>query len=121
MLGIGREQAAAQPSLTPPLGTITSITELAEDQPTVNELKQNYPNPTIVATTIAFELQSKGFATIKLFDTSGTLVSTILNDTLSAGTWSVRFDTSGLSSGIYIYQLSLDKQVIGSKHLVISD
>jgi hypothetical protein len=44
---------------------------------------------------------------LKVFDTLGREVSTLLSKELSAGTYSRQWNTAGLSSGIYLYRLSV--------------
>ena len=74
--------------------------------PTIYSLNQNYPNPFNPSTTITYSLPSEGFVTIKVYDILGNEVETIVNETQNAGNYSVLFDASKLSSGIYLYKLS---------------
>jgi hypothetical protein len=69
------------------------------------ELGQNYPNPFNPATVIRFQLPSSGAVTLKVFDVLGREVATILDGFQQAGTYSIRWDASQLSSGVYIYRL----------------
>ena len=109
----------AQPALVPPLGTITGITELTSDQPQDNSLEQNVPNPSVGQTSIAFSLKESGLATINVFDCTGKLVASLVNHQLNYGKRQVTFNTSSFPEGIYIYQLSLNNRLIGTKRLVI--
>ena len=69
------------------------------------ELNQNYPNPFNPSTTINFEMPIDGFVSLKIFNSSGKEVATLLNETRPAGYLSVNFDGSDLSSGVYYYKL----------------
>ncbi|MBW7889061.1 MAG: immune inhibitor A [Bacteroidetes bacterium] len=69
-------------------------------------LLQNYPNPFNPATTIFFQLPTRDFVTIKLYDIVGREVSTLINEVLEAGKHSIRLNTESLSSGIYFYKMS---------------
>ena len=69
------------------------------------ELKQNYPNPFNPATEISFTLPENNFVTLKVYDVSGRLVKTLVNDFRTAGNYKVSFDGGGISSGIYFYKL----------------
>ena len=69
------------------------------------ELHQNYPNPFNPSTTISFKIQVSGFISLKVYDVLGREVATLVNEERKAGTHSVQFDASRLSSGMYIYSL----------------
>jgi hypothetical protein len=81
--------------------------ELEEfDAPNSISLNQNYPNPFNPSTNISFSLPSTQKVTLKVYDMLGRQVATLINNqTVSAGQQTVSFDASGLSSGVYIYQL----------------
>jgi hypothetical protein len=70
-------------------------------------LEQNYPNPFNPSTTIRFALPMNGKVTIKLYNTLGQEVSTILNADLDAGIHETAFNASALSSGVYFYSLKV--------------
>ena len=69
------------------------------------DLGQNYPNPFNPSTSINFDLPDDGHVTLKVFNVSGKEVETIVNDNRTAGYYTVKFNASGLSSGIYYYRL----------------
>jgi polygalacturonase len=69
-------------------------------------LMQNYPNPFNPFTRIEFRVLEKTHVKLKVYDILGNLVSTLVDEIKSAGHYSVRFDGSNLSSGIYVYRLS---------------
>jgi hypothetical protein len=71
-------------------------------------LHQNYPNPFNPATTIEFTLSQSGFVTLKVYNILGQEVTTLLGTYKHAGQYSVNFDASQLSSGIYYYTLATD-------------
>ena len=74
-------------------------------------LSQNYPNPFNPQTRIRFTLEQSQQVELKVFNSAGQLVTTIINEELSAGLHEPVFDGSGLSSGIYFYQLIAGDQV----------
>lgn len=74
------------------------------------ELTQNYPNPFNPSTKIDFSIPLSGKASLIIYDALGREVSRLVNLTLEAGYYSIDFDASRLSSGIYYYQLNLDGQ-----------
>ncbi len=75
------------------------------------QLNQNYPNPFNPTTKITFELPNSSLVELKVFNMLGKEVATLSNTILSAGTHTVTFNASSLSSGIYYYQLRYEDQV----------
>lgn len=70
-------------------------------------LSQNYPNPFNPTTKISFDLSKESKIQLSVFDISGRLVQTIINnETYNAGSYSVQFNGSSLSSGVYFYRLT---------------
>jgi len=79
------------------------------------KLYQNFPNPFNPVTSIQYEVSSKQFATLKVYDVLGNEVATLVNKELPAGEYEVEFSAKGgsasggnaysLNSGIYFYQL----------------
>jgi photosystem II stability/assembly factor-like uncharacterized protein len=69
------------------------------------ELYQNYPNPFNPGTRISWRSAIGSQQTLKVYDVLGNEVATLANEWREAGSHSVNFDASGLSSGIYYYQL----------------
>jgi len=86
---------------------VSSPTGVEEFPVVVDEfvLEQNYPNPFNPSTMISFTLQANQFITLKVFNTLGEEVSTLVNGNLTQGTHSINFNANGLSSGFYIYKL----------------
>ncbi|HEX9252991.1 MAG TPA: T9SS type A sorting domain-containing protein, partial [Ignavibacteriaceae bacterium] len=72
------------------------------------ELKQNYPNPFNPNTAIEFYLPISSNVSLKIFDTTGREVGTLLNDYRESGNHTINFDANkfNLSSGVYFYMLS---------------
>ena len=68
-------------------------------------LEQNYPNPFNPATNIQYAISSRQFVTIKVYNVLGNEVATLIDEYKPAGTYEIKFDASGLPSGIYFYQL----------------
>lgn len=76
--------------------------------PTSIELAGNYPNPFNPSTKISFSVPESGKATVKIFNALGQMVKTIEIANISAGKNEVNFNASGLSSGVYFYQINLN-------------
>jgi hypothetical protein len=82
-------------------------------------LGQNYPNPFNPATTISFSVPTQSFVSLKVFDTLGREVSTLLSQQLSVGTYSRQWNTEGLSSGVYFYRLQAGEYVETKKMILL--
>ena len=76
-----------------------------EGVPTSFELAQNYPNPFNPSTTIAFSIPQAAPVSLKVFDVLGKEVAVLVDGYTEAGNYSVPFDASNRSSGIYFYRL----------------
>ena len=85
------------------------ITDVGEDRanPKLFSLLQNYPNPFNPATTISFNLPSKSFVSLNVFDILGREIAKIVSGEMSAGSYSRNWNPQGLSSGIYFYRLQV--------------
>jgi hypothetical protein len=71
-------------------------------------LQQNYPNPFNPSTTINYSLAKEGHVRLTIYNTIGSQVATIVNETKPAGNYSIQFNGNKLASGIYLYRLETD-------------
>jgi hypothetical protein len=76
--------------------------------PTKYKLYQNYPNPFNPSTTISFDLPRESAVSVKIFNTLGELVTTLVADRLSAGTHKYLGNSQSLAGGVYVYRLEAD-------------
>jgi len=72
------------------------------------DISQNYPNPFNPVTKINFEIPKSTLVEIKLYDMSGREVKTLVNEIKNAGYYTIDFNGSGLSSGVYLYVFRAD-------------
>lgn len=82
-------------------------------------LSQNYPNPFNPSTQIGFNLPKAGDAKLRIFNVVGQTVQVLVDGNLNQGIHNVTFDASGLSSGVYFYQLEFDGRVLSRKMLLM--
>jgi hypothetical protein len=86
--------------------TTSGVKQNVELTPVSFVLEQNYPNPFNPSTTIKFQIPSKGFVTLKIYDIIGREVATLVDGFQEAGPHDVKFDASNLPSGVYLYRIS---------------
>jgi hypothetical protein len=72
-------------------------------------LNQNFPNPFNPVTTIEFDLADNGMTTLKIFNTLGEELTTLVSDNLSAGHHRCEWNAAEFPSGIYFYQLETER------------
>jgi acetyl esterase/lipase len=105
-----------------PLVRSTSVAPIANNLPDKILLEQNFPNPFNPSTTIKFSVPSgrdpvrftdgqftivNGQLTIlKVYDVLGREAATLVNERMDAGEYLVKWDASGVSSGVYFYRLT---------------
>ena len=95
----------------PLIGYTVGITPISSNIPDKISLEQNYPNPFNPVTNIKFSIPEKyNGKNVKLvvYDIKGQEVSVPVNQNLNAGEYLVKFDGTGISSGVYFYSLSVN-------------
>jgi hypothetical protein len=83
--------------------------------PTGFALDQNYPNPFNPSTKIAYNVSKLSKIRLDVYNILGEHVATIVNKVQPAGKYTVNFDASNLSSGVYIYRLSTGNHLFAKK------
>jgi hypothetical protein len=68
-------------------------------------LEQNYPNPFNPKTGVRFQVLGVSEVKIAVYDLLGREVAVLVNERKAPGSYEVRFDGSGLASGVYVYRL----------------
>lgn len=83
----------------------TDLLEFAESIPEAYALRQNYPNPFNPSTEVLFDLPEDAMVSLVVYDVLGREVTRLVEEELSAGSHSVRFDAGNLPSGVYLYRM----------------
>jgi hypothetical protein len=91
------------------LAWIRSIVVMVADgtaqTPVQFALDQSYPNPFNPTTTISYKIPKASWTTIEVFDLLGREVKLLVDEMQIAGSHNVKFNASGLASGVYFYSL----------------
>ena len=94
--------------------------EVVVGVPNQFELSQNYPNPFNPSTSITFSLPADSKVSLNIYDISGRLVSTLINNEFkTANYYTVTFNGSNLSSGTYFYKIQTERNSETKKMLLI--
>ncbi|MBK8553770.1 MAG: T9SS type A sorting domain-containing protein [Ignavibacteria bacterium] len=88
--------------------TVRNLSEKGFLQAVQKPALDNFPNPFNPSTKINFSIPSEGFVRLSVFDLTGRLIETLMNEYKNAGEHSVVFDGSNLSSGVYFYRLEVN-------------
>lgn len=70
-------------------------------------LHQNYPNPFNPETTIRFDVKERTSVVLRVHDMLGRDVLSLVDDEYDPGRYSVTFDASRFSTGLYIYRIQM--------------
>jgi hypothetical protein len=104
----------------------TNVVSVADNDnlaPSVFALSQNYPNPFNPSTIIKYSVPYTSKVSIKVFDILGNEVTTLVDDNMSAGDYTVEFSANGgginLASGIYFYQLQTQEVTFTRKMILM--
>ncbi len=82
-------------------------------------LYQNYPNPFNPNTVFSFQLAVGNHVTLEIYSLSGQKIYTLLSAFRPAGLHTFEFNASDLASGIYIYRLQADGEVVMKKMMLL--
>ena len=109
--------------LSPPpqteVPTGVAVERLADELPKDFGLYQNHPNPFNPSTIISYSIFKPGFVTLTIYNILGRETKTLVSEFQIANTYSVNFDASKLSSGIYFYRLQVGREFVGTKKMLL--
>lgn len=98
----------------------SSLTGIHNNQIPVKYSVFNYPNPFNPKTTIKFSLPKSENVDLKIYSITGELVYNALNNVFTpAGYYSISFDGSNLSSGVYFYTIKAGSYYESKKMVLI--
>ena len=76
--------------------------------PTEFGLTQNYPNPFNPSTKISYQIPELSFITLRVYDVLGNEITALVNKEKQIGSYEVKFDATGIPSGVYFYRLQAE-------------
>ncbi|MFZ4589996.1 MAG: T9SS type A sorting domain-containing protein [Ignavibacteria bacterium] len=98
---------------------VTSTSNNGNTIPQTYSLSQNYPNPFNPVTKINYALPKSGLVTLKIYDVLGREVVNLVNENKAAGSYSVDFNASNLTSGVYFYRIEVNGYIDTKKMTLI--
>lgn len=87
---------------------------------TPNIIMQNYPNPAIDHTTFKIRVSDKSRVTLRVFDSTGKMIATPMNENKQEGTYEIRVDLNEYQSGSYFATLAYNDQTVQSLKFIVS-
>ncbi|MCK5086613.1 MAG: T9SS type A sorting domain-containing protein, partial [Melioribacteraceae bacterium] len=94
-------------------------TETEENIPEKFSLSQNFPNPFNPSTVIEYSIPEAGLYSLRIYNILGQEVAVLVNRNLNPGSYTVNFDASSLTSGMYLYKLIGEKVNITKKMILL--
>lgn len=86
--------------------TVPAVTSVSKTEaPLSFSLNQNFPNPFNPSTKIKYSIADAGFVELKVFNSIGEEVSTLVEEYKNAGNYNIDFDAGDIQSGVYFYRL----------------
>ena len=106
------------------LGWTPLDVEATAGTPTEFAMKQNYPNPFNPTTSISFSMPKDGHVLLQVYDVTGALVKTLVDQSVRAGNMQTNWDGTNLSgnkvaSGVYLYRMAAGDFVTAKKMVLM--
>ena len=90
-----------------------------QEAPLTFTLEQNYPNPFNPTTTIRYTIPGEANVKITVYNVLGQKAAELVNREVKAGTYEIKYDASGLTSGVYIYKIEAGGSTAVRKMMLI--
>jgi hypothetical protein len=89
------------------------------DLPEKYSLLQNFPNPFNPSTTINFSIPEASLVSLKVFNSLGQEIETLVSKELNAGNYKYDWDAKNFSSGIYFYKMQAGDFIVTKKMILL--
>ena len=93
--------------------------DVAKELPVSFTLSNAYPNPFNPTTTLTLDIADQSFASVKVFNLRGEVVGVLMNDMVNAGRYTMTWDASNLSSGVYMIKAEANGQIASQKVMLV--
>ncbi len=102
------------------LNVLSDVEDSYSLRPETFSLEQNYPNPFNPNTTIQFNIPKAGNIKMNVYDALGRKVKQLLDQNYEAGSYSLNFNATGLSSGVYFYEMIYNNNLKVVKKMILA-
>lgn len=100
-------------------GIPIGIHTISNSIPADFKLSQNYPNPFNPSTIIEFQIPTKEFIQLEIFNSTGAVVQQLVSQELQPGTYKYDFNGDNLPSGIFYYRLTAGTNISTMKMILL--
>ena len=98
---------------------VSSIVEVNKSFPANFQLHQNFPNPFNPVTTINYQISKPLWIELNIYNSEGKIVTTLDSGKKSAGNYSITWNASRFSSGLYYCRLKTNEGFIQTRKLIL--
>jgi hypothetical protein len=82
-------------------------------------VSQNFPNPFNPSTIIKYQIPQNSLVNLKVYNSLGQEVATLVNGMVNAGSYEVQLNASNLSSGVYYYVIKAGENFVQTKKMIL--
>ena len=108
-----------QPFVSNNITVLGNLTEKDSNIPSEFGISKVYPNPFNPVTTIDFTVPNHSSLSIKVLNLQGRVVDNVIEKNYEPGSYSIQYNATNLSSGVYFVELKNDTQVSYSKIILL--
>jgi len=88
---------------------LTNVNQQNSKEVLFYKISQNYPNPFNPSTRIDYSIPENSFVELKIYDTFGKEIETLINKFQTRGTYSFQWEPQNIATGVYFYRIKAGK------------